>query len=101
LLHLLTTVSDGYLVLVRNKRTPTEVDLPGSRQPGADFGFHVWRHTVATFLEKKNHSEWERGLVLNHSGSGVTAGCSHGHALDLKRALLCEWADHVQRLVEP
>ena len=39
--------------------------------------------------------------MLNHSGSGVTAGYSHGHALDLKRALLCEWAEHVQRLVSP
>jgi integrase len=67
----------------------------------ADFAFHTWRHTVATFLEKNGRSEWERGLVLNHSGSGVTAGYSHGHALDLKRELLCEWADHVQGLVSP
>jgi integrase len=72
-----------------------------ARGAPADFAFHTWRHTLATFLEDKGHSEWERGLVLNHSGSGVTAGYSHGHALDLKRDLLCKWADHVQGLVSP
>jgi integrase len=66
-----------------------------------DFGFHTWRHTIATFLENAGHSEWERGLVLNHAGSGVTAGYSHGHAVDLKRELLSKWADHVERLVQP
>ena len=45
----------------------------------ADFTFHAWRHTIATFLENEGHSEWERGLALNHSGSAsVTAGYSHG-----------------------
>jgi integrase len=67
----------------------------------ADFGYHAWRHTIATFLENAGHSEWERGLVLNHSGSGVTAGYSHGHALDLKLSLLDKWAKHVERLVQP
>jgi integrase len=38
----------------------------------ADFKAHTWRHTIATYLEKEGHSEWERGLVLNHSGQGVT-----------------------------
>jgi hypothetical protein len=33
--------------------------------------------------------------VLNHFGAGVTAGYSHGHVLDLKRELLCKWADGV------
>jgi len=65
----------------------------------ADFGYHSWRHTIATFLENAGHSEWERGLVLNHSGSGVTAGYSHGHALDLKLSLLDKWAKHVKRIV--
>ena len=67
----------------------------------ADFGFHAWRHTIATFLENAGHSEWERGLVLNHAGSGVTSDYSHGHALDLKRGLLDKWAKHVERLVQP
>ena len=68
----------------------------------ADFGFHTWRHTVATFLQNASHSEWECGLVLNHSGNGsVTAGYSHGNPRDLKRTLLGEWADHVERLVQP
>ena len=39
----------------------------------ADFMLHTFRHTVATWLETAGRSEWERGLVLNHSGSGVTA----------------------------
>jgi hypothetical protein len=39
--------------------------------------------------------------VLKYSGSGVTVGYPHGHALDLKRELLCKWADHVQGLVSP
>jgi hypothetical protein len=46
---------------------------------------------VATWLEKQGHSEWERGLVLNHSDSGVTAGYSHGYPLDRKRELLEKW----------
>jgi integrase len=66
----------------------------------ADFTFHGWRHTIATFLEDEGHSEWERGLVLNHSGSGsVTAGYSHGYPLDLKRTLLAKWADHVEGII--
>ena len=65
-----------------------------------DFSYHAVRHTVATFLENAGHSEWERGLILNHSGSGsVTAGYSHGYPLDLKRMLLTKWADHVEQLV--
>jgi integrase len=68
----------------------------------ADFGYHTWRHTIATFLENAGYPEWERGLVLNHSGSGsVTAGYSHGHPLQLKRKLLEEWADHIEGLVQP
>ena len=68
----------------------------------ADFNFHAWRHTIATFLENEGHSEWERGLALNHSGSSsVTAGYSHGYPLDLKRQLLCKWADHVEALIQP
>jgi integrase len=67
----------------------------------ADFAYHAWRHTLATFLEDAGHSEWERGLVLNHSSDGVTAGYSHGHPLDLKRKLLGDWADHVEALVSP
>jgi hypothetical protein len=61
-------------------------------------GFH---HTVATWLQNKGHSEWEVGVVLNHAGGGVTADYSHGYPLELKRALLTKWADHVQGLVTP
>jgi hypothetical protein len=59
------------------------------------------RHTIATFLQEKKHSEWERGLVLNHSTSGVTAGYSHGASTDLKRDLLDKWAKHVEGLGSP
>jgi integrase len=67
-----------------------------------DFLLHVFRHSIATWLENNGHSEWERGLVLNHSsGSSVTAGYSHGYALDLKRGLMQKWADHIAGLVSP
>src|SRR5690606_31051082 len=64
-----------------------------------DFGYHTVRHTVTTWFENAGYSEFERGLILNHSGSGVTAGYSHGHALELKLSMLEEWADHVEHLV--
>ncbi|QPC43889.1 integrase family protein [Kaustia mangrovi] len=64
-----------------------------------DFTYHAIRHTVATWLENAGHSEWERGLVLNHASSGVTAGYSHGYPLELKRNLLTKWAKHVEGLV--
>jgi integrase len=69
-----------------------------------DFKLHIFRHTVSTYLENTGRSEWERGLVLNHgggrtSGSTVTAGYSHGFPLELKRRLMIEWAEHVERLV--
>ncbi|MBV9751731.1 MAG: integrase arm-type DNA-binding domain-containing protein [Hyphomicrobiales bacterium] len=67
----------------------------------SDLAYHAWRHTVATWLENEGASEWERGLVLNHAGSGVTAGYSHGFAGKLKLELLCRWSDHVERLVQP
>ena len=67
----------------------------------ADFYAHALRHTLATFLEDRNHSVWERALVLNHSESGVTAGYSHGHPIDLKRQLLEKWAAHIEGLVAP
>jgi integrase len=66
-----------------------------------DFKLHVFRHTIATHLENNGKTEWERGLVLNHSSSTVTAGYSHGFAGDLKLKLLSEWADHVEGLVQP
>jgi hypothetical protein len=59
----------------------------------------MWRRTIATFLQEKKHSEWERGLVLNHSSSGVTAGYSYGASTDLKRDLLRQVAKHVEGLV--
>jgi hypothetical protein len=44
---------------------------------------HAWRHTIATWLQNKGHSEWEIALILNHSGSDVTAGYSHGYPVEL------------------
>jgi integrase len=67
----------------------------------ADFKLHTARHTIATWLQNSGRSEFERGLVLNHASSGVTAGYSHGHATDPKRALLEEWADHVEKVLQP
>jgi integrase len=68
----------------------------------SDFMLHTFRHTVATWLENAGRSEWERGLVLNHSGGGsVTGGYSHGYPLELKRTMLTEWADHIEQLVSP
>ena len=67
----------------------------------ADVAFHTVRHTIATWLQTKGHSEHEVALVLNHAKGGVTAGYSHGYPLDLKLVLLTEWADHVEHLVMP
>ena len=67
----------------------------------AHFGYHAVRHTIATFLENEGNSVWERGLVLNHSDGGVTAGYSHGFARDLKLTLLTKWSDHIERLLQP
>jgi integrase len=71
----------------------------------ADFQFHAWRHTIATLLKGRGHSKWQRGLVLNHSESGVTADYSHdddgGYPVELKLKLLTIWAEHVECLVQP
>jgi integrase len=66
-----------------------------------DFTFHVTRHSIASWLKAQGHSEWERGLVLNHSETTVTAGYSHGTALDLKRQLLEKWAGHIEKIAAP
>lgn len=66
-----------------------------------DFSFHAVRHTVATWLETKGRDDFDRGLVLNHAGSGVTAGYSHGYGLDRKRDLMELWSNHVEALVNP
>ena len=66
-----------------------------------DFTAHTFRHTIATWLQDKGHSEWEVGLALNHSGSGVTAGYSHSYPLELKRKLLELWSGHVEKQVQP
>ena len=64
-----------------------------------DLDFHAWRHTISTWLQNEGYSKEERGLVLNHKESGVTAGYSHGYALKLLLTLLIKWADHVEKLV--
>lgn len=66
-----------------------------------DFEYHAWRHTIATWLQNEGHDKFDRGLVLNHAESGVTAGYSHGYAIGRKRELLDKWAHHVARLVTP
>jgi integrase len=66
-----------------------------------DFKLHTARHTIATWLEDEGKSEWERGLVLNHANSGITAKYSHGTPLALKRGLLEDWAAHVEGLIQP
>ena len=66
-----------------------------------DWTHHACRDTVATWLKDQGHSEYERGLVLNHSESSVTADYSHGYPVDLKRELLEKWARHVETLVQP
>lgn len=67
-----------------------------------DWTYHACRDTIATWLQNEGHSEFERGLVLNHAGGGtVTAAYSHGFAADLKRELLEKWADHVRSIVWP
>jgi integrase len=66
----------------------------------ADFMLHAFRHTLATYFQNAGRSEWEVGLVLNHSGGGsVTGNYSHGYALKLKLELLETWAGHVGALV--
>jgi hypothetical protein len=50
-------------------------------------------------LRNKGRSDFEIGLILNHAGTGVTAGYGRGYPLKLKHEMLTEWADHVERLV--
>jgi hypothetical protein len=53
-----------------------------------------------TFFQNKERSEFERGLLLNHSdGGGVTGGYSHGYPVELKRELLSEWASQLRSLL--
>ena len=63
--------------------------------------YHAWRHTAATWFQNQGHTAEERALVLNHKESGVTAGYSHGFAVELTHVLLVEWADHIERIAQP
>jgi hypothetical protein len=56
-----------------------------------------WR----TPLQTAGASPYEVGLILNHSGSGVTSQYSHGVPVELKLKLMEKWADHVASLVQP
>ena len=67
----------------------------------ADWTYHANRDTTSTWLQDEGHSEYERGLVLNHAESSVTADYSHGYPVKLKRALLEKWANRVARTVQP
>jgi integrase len=64
-----------------------------------DFGYHLIRHTTATWLQNNGYSPYEIGLVLNHAGSGVTSGYSHGHSTKLKLEVLEAWARHIASLI--
>ncbi len=91
------------------KRAPRKPLVPGMdlkakvrEQSGvADWTYHACRDTISTWLQDQGHSKYERGLVLNHAESGVTADYSHGYSVDLKRRLLEKWADHVAQEVQP
>ena len=88
------------------RRTPISPTGPlhdeaGAAGAPADFQYHAWRHTIATWLQKQGHDEFDRGLILNHAEAGVTAGYSHSYALERKRDLLEEWSAHVESLVTP
>ena len=96
--------TSGYVKLLLPPRQSRGNSLVGLVRAGApeDFLLHTFRHTIATWLENSGRSEWERGLVLNHfSGGSVTGGYSHGYPLDLKRAMLAEWSDHIEQIVTP
>jgi integrase len=82
---------------------PTQLFAAQLRKHGApsDYYFHACRHSLATWAQNEGASEFEVGLLLNHSGSGVTAGYSHGHSTKLKLEWLTRWADHVAKLVQP
>ncbi|MDX1485033.1 MAG: integrase family protein [Alphaproteobacteria bacterium] len=61
---------------------------------------HAHRDTVSTWMQNQGATEYERGLILNHAGSGsVTGDYSHGYPLDLKRKWFKRWADHVGKVV--
>ena len=62
---------------------------------------HAHRHTITTWIQNEGASEFERGLILNHVSTTVTAGYGHGYPTELKRELLEKWADHVAGLVQP
>ena len=64
-----------------------------------DWRAHDHRHTCTTWLQNEGHDEYDRGLILNHSTSGVTSGYSHGYSLGRARELLDTWADHVSAVV--
>ena len=67
-----------------------------------DFKLHIARHTVATYFQNEGRSEWERGLILNHSASGsVTGGYSHGYPVELKRAAVGGMGRHIERVTTP
>ena len=71
------------------------------RSKVTDWTYHACRDTISTWLQDQGHSKYERGLVLNHAESGVTADYSHGYSVELKRELLEKWADHVAQEVQP
>lgn len=100
---------DGAEEFVFPGRKGGQAFVPGSKLLAAireasgigDFTFHTVRHSVATWLQDQGHGTFERGLILNHAEAGVTAGYSHGYPLELKRALMATWSDHVAALVKP
>lgn len=69
---------------------------------GAPPGYrpHDHRHTLATWLENNSHDLYDRGLALNHTQGGVTAGYSHGFPHQRKKAVLDAWAAHVEKITK-
>lgn len=102
-------VMEGGEDLVFPGRDATKPFKPGTKLADAvrelsgvaDWTAHAARHTLATFLENRGYSEYERALVLNHSSAGVTSGYSHGLPLAKKADLLEEWSAYVKSLIQP
>ncbi len=89
----------------RHKKKPIHPSSPLMRKVRKASGVEDWiphnhRRTITTWMQNEGASEYERGLVLNHAGSGsVTDAYSHGYSLDLKRQWIERWAGHVEGVV--
>jgi hypothetical protein len=62
---------------------------------------NVLRVSIATWLQNKDYFEFERALVQPCGQQRHRRRYSHGHATDLKRQLLEEWADNIEKIIQP